>query len=121
MVKTQKLLCTLVFNQKGINLSMSVKGKPKVISELLILKELATIIHTKPVHVRRKDQAPAHQQLFTIYKKPSLLKGIQINHRFEEDVECIWYEGTFNRINKKEVHKYFNYIKYCSLSLMPDS
>ena len=36
MVKTQKLLRTLVFNQKGINLSMSAKGKPRPVSELLI-------------------------------------------------------------------------------------
>lgn len=100
LVKTQKLLRTLVFNQKGVNLSMSAKGKPRPVSELL--KDLATIISTKPVRVRRKDVAQAHQQLFTIFKKPSLLKGVHIKHRFEEDGELKWYDGIFTRINKKE-------------------
>ena len=99
LVKTQKLLRTLVFNQKGINLSMSAKGKPRPVSELL--KDLATIISTKPVRVRRK-KAQAHQQLFTIFKKPLLLKGVHIKHRFEEDEVLKWYEGIFKRINKKE-------------------
>ena len=100
LVKTQKLLRTLVFNQKGIHLSMSAKGKPRPVSELL--KDLATIISTKPVRVRRKDQAQVRQQLLTVFKKPSLLKGVHIKHRFEEDGELKWYEGTFTRINKKE-------------------
>ena len=46
--------------------------------------------------------AQAHQQLFTIFKKPSLLKGVHIKHRFEEDGELKWYDGIFTRINKKE-------------------
>ena len=99
LVKLQKLLRTLVFNQKGINLNMSAKGKPRPVSALL--KELATVISTKPVRVRRKDQAQAYQQLHVVFKKPSLLKGVRIKHRFEEDGELKWYEGIFTRINKK--------------------
>ena len=100
LVKIQKLLRTLVFNQKGITLSMSAKGKPRPVS--VLLKELATIISTKPVRVRRKGQAQAHQQLLIIFEKPSLLKGVCIKHRFKEDGELKWYKGIFTRINKKE-------------------
>ena len=102
LVKTQKLLRTLVLDQKGIKLSMSAKGKPRPVSELL--KDLTIIITTKPVrvHIRRDIQAQAHQQLLTIFQKPSLLKGVRIKHRFKEDGELKWYEGIFTRINKKE-------------------
>ena len=79
---------------------MSAKGKPRPVFELL--KDLATIINTKPVRVRRKDQPQAHQQLFTIFKKPLLLKDVHIKHRFEEDGKLKWYEGMFTCINKKE-------------------
>ena len=79
---------------------MSAKSKPRPVSELL--KDLASIINTKPVHVWRKDKPQAHQQLFTIFKKPSLLKDVHIKHRFEEDGNLKWYEGMFTRINKKE-------------------
>ena len=54
LVKTQKLLRTLVFNQKGIVLHMSAKGKQRPVCQLL--KDLHTIISTKPVRVRRKNQ-----------------------------------------------------------------
>ena len=75
---------------------MSAKSKPRPVSALL--KELATVISMR---VRRKDQAQAHQQLHVVFKKASLLKGVRIKHRFEEDGEIKWYEGIFTRINKK--------------------
>ena len=99
LIKSQKLLHTLVFNQKGINLSMSAKGKPRPVSALL--KELATVISTRPVRVQRKDQPQAHQQLHVVFKKHSLLKGVYIKLRFEEDEQLKWYEGIFTHINKK--------------------
>lgn len=79
---------------------MSAKGKPRPVS--VLLKELATIISTKPVRVRRKGQAQVHQRLLIVFKKPSLLKGVRIKHRFKEDGELKWYEGVFTRINKNE-------------------
>ena len=101
MVKTQKLLRTLVYNQKGIKLKLSSNGKLRPIQDLL--KDLATVISTKPVAVRRKEHAQAHQQLYTIFTKPLLLKGIHIKHRFEENDDLKWYEGVVVSINKKEV------------------
>ena len=79
---------------------MSAKGKQRPVCQLL--KDLHTIISTKPVRVRRKNQPQTHQQLFTIFNKPSLLKGVNIKHRFKEDEELKWYEGIFTHINKKE-------------------
>ena len=85
LVKAQKLLRVLVYNQKGINLSMAANGKLRPINE--ILKDLATIIRATSVHVQRTDEAQDHQLLLTVFKKLSLLKGVRIKQRFEEDGE----------------------------------
>ena len=95
-----------MYNQKGINLSITANGKLRPVSE--ILKDLSTIIRVKPVHVQRKDKAQDHQQLLIVFRKPSLLKGVRIKQRFKEDGELKWYEGTITRINKKEAMICYN-------------
>ena len=70
----------MVFQQKGIKINITEKGKPRPVSELL--KDLLEV-KTRPVHVKRKEQTNAvHQQLYVVFEKPSLLKGVKINHRF---------------------------------------
>lgn len=106
MVKAQKLLRTLMYNQKGVKLNLSVKGKQRPINDLL--KDLAAVISTKPVAVRRKQPKLLHQPLYTIFKKPSLLKGVHIKHRFEENEDLKWYEAVFVHINKDEAIIHYN-------------
>ena len=58
--------------------------------------------------MRRKQQAQLHQPLYTIFKKPSLLKGVHVRHRFEENDELKWYKGVFVLINKQEAIVCYN-------------
>ena len=93
LIQRQVQLRTLVYQQKGIKINMTEKGKPRPVLELL--KDLSTIITERPVRVRKKESTHlAHQQLFVVFSKPSLLKGVKIKHRFNEGGSLRWYEGT---------------------------
>ncbi len=105
MVQRQVQLRTLVFHQKGIKINVSEKGKPRPMTKLL--KDLSKVISERPVRVGRKEQThPAHQQLFVVFKKSSLLRGVKIKHRFEETGSLRWYEGTIISVrgNRLTVH-----------------
>ena len=99
LVQRQVLLRTTVFQQKGVKIPLSSKGKSREVSELL--DDLEKIIREIPVRVRRKQNIEqSHQQLFTIFEKPSLLKGVKIRHRFQDDGVLRWYEGTITSIKR---------------------
>ena len=99
LVQRQVLLRTTVFQQKGVKIPLSSKGKSREVSELL--DDLEKIIRERPVRVRRKQNIEqSHQQLFTIFEKPSLLKGVKIRHRFQDDGVLRWYEGTITSIKR---------------------
>ena len=99
LVQRQVQLRTMVFQQKGIKIPLSGKGKSREVSELL--KDLENIIRERPVRVRRKQNIQqTHQQLFSIFEKPSLLKGVKIRHRFQEEGVLRWYEGIISSVKR---------------------
>ena len=98
MVLRQVQLRINVFQQKEIRVNMTEKGKERPLST--ILKELAEIIK-RPVHVRRLEaEVTDHQQLYVIFNKPSLLIGVKVKHRFEEEGSLKWYYGVITSFRR---------------------
>ena len=116
MVQRQVQLRINVFQQKGIRVNMTEKGKERPLST--ILKELAEIIIKRPVRVRRLEaEVTDHQQLYVIFNKPSLLIGVKVKHRFEEG-SLKWYYGVITSFRRgKLIVHYQETDETCQFSL----
>ena len=106
MVQRQVQLRTTMFKQKGLRVNMTERGKPRPLS--MILRELKEIIVTKPVRVRRLQEAGNHQQLYLIFSKPSLLSGVKFKHRFEEEGSLRWYKGHISSCRRGQLNLYYH-------------
>ena len=101
LIKRQVMLHTKVYKQKGVGIALTEKGKPKPVLQLVA--ELSEIILSRPVRVHRRTVDPGlHQQLYTLFEKPSLLTGVKIKHRFEEDGSLTWYEGVITSYKRQQ-------------------
>lgn len=106
LVQRQVQVRSMVFHQKGIKLNMTEKGKPRHVPELL--QDLSKVIKERPVCIRRKEQTcPVHQELYTTFEKPSLLKGVKIKHRFDMGGFLEWYEGTIKSVRNNKFTIYY--------------
>lgn len=107
LVKRQTMLRFMVFHQKHAKVVLTERGRRK--SSLEVLKELAIVIKNSPLSVQRKDQSSDHQLLFTLFDKPTLLIGVKLIHRFEdeESLEQQWYHAKITSYKKKLFNVYY--------------
>lgn len=105
LVKRQLQLHTKVYQQKGIQISLTEKGKPKSAQELL--NELSKVITKYPVQSESIAEKASHQMLHVFFDRPSLLAGCRIKHQFEEDSCLVWYEGVIVSCRKRCVSVHY--------------
>ena len=111
MVKRQVMIRKHVHNQKGIAIPSTLRGKPKPVDQLLADLKQVLCQH---VHVQRTASASSgHQQLYTIFDRPSLLVGVKIKHQFEEDGSLTWYKGIITRYNKQNFFVHYDTEENC--------
>ena len=96
LIKRQVRLRCEVFQQKMAKIFFTEKGKSKTLSKLL--QELSNIIvKSPPLSVCRTEEIVESdkQLLRVVFDKPSLLTGVKLKHRFQDDDGHLqWYEGV---------------------------
>ena len=101
IVKRQVMIRKYVYKQKGIAIPFTLKGKPKPVDQLLA--ELKQVILCQHIRIRKRttNDSARRQQLHTLFERPSLLVGVKIKHRFEEDGCFTWYEEIITHYKKQ--------------------